>query len=495
MSSNQYDSLRAAYRNGWEEGYERYSRDEVQIYVKRMTDTGEDDAAGGHACKRQTTGPGRKRHAAKPQLHEEDTIIADGVYYPFNDYMHGINDNILVVGGSGVGKTRSIVRPNILQATGSYIISDPKGNLYDLYHSYLRDKGYRVERLDFVNPRRSTVRYNFFSYIHNQTDILKIANMLCGNERTQSKDRFWDQSAQILIQACISYLYENSYVESADLGAVMDLLHVAQRSEPTIRSQDYTPSQLDKQFEAYAKENPNSMTARCYASISMNPVRTWNCVVSMATSMYGAFDTEEVRDLVKEDSVHLDQIGSRKTALFVVVSDTDRSMDLIANIFFSQAMQELCRVADARANNRLAVPVRFILDDFATNVHIDQFPRMISSIRSRAISTMLMVQAEAQLRSGYDDDAETVISNCDTYVYLGGNDVNTAENVGRRCDRRMLDILNMPVGSCWVFRRGQKAISAEIFQLDPFERKCLEEASATTPPTSSHTRVRRTPKK
>ena len=174
--------------------------------------------------------------------------------------------------------------------------------------------------------------------------------------------------------------------------------------------------------------------------------------------------------MLKFDKTNMQDIGRKKTALFVVVRDMDRSFDKMANIFFTQAMAELCRVADHECEDqRLPIPVRFILDDFATNCKIEQFPRMISSIRSRGISTMLMIQSESQLRTSYATDDKTIISNCDTYVYLGGNDVETAQAVAYRCDLPLRKILEMPVGNCWIFRRGEKAYNGKIFDLDRYQ--------------------------
>jgi type IV secretion system protein VirD4 len=176
--------------------------------------------------------------------------------------------------------------------------------------------------------------------------------------------------------------------------------------------------------------------------------------------------------MMSRQGLEFKDISSRKTAVFVTVSDTDRAMDTLVNIFFTQAMNELCQYADnCCENGRLPIPVRFILDDFATNCRIDEFPRMISSIRSRAISVMMMIQSEAQLRQGYDDDAQTIISNCDTYVYLVGNDVQTAQAVSERCDKQLSEVLYMPVGSCWVFRRGSKPKYAQQTDISDIHRE------------------------
>lgn len=192
-------------------------------------------------------------------------------------------------------------------------------------------------------------------------------------------------------------------------------------------------------------------------------------ILISVNSRLGHFDTPELSKMMAYDDIDIASIGRKKTALFVVVSDTDRSLDKLANLFFTQTMNELCWIADKECeNNSLPVPVRFILDDFATNCKISEFPRMIASIRSRGISTMLMIQAESQLTENYGYDGKTIIGNCDTYVYLGGNDVETAKAVAERCDVPVKKILNMPIGRNWVFRRGQAPVNGYIFDLDRF---------------------------
>lgn len=414
---------------------------------------------------------------------EGETILAEGVSYPFNDYLSGCNDNVLVVGGSGTGKTRSIVRPNLLQAAGSYIVSDPKGNLYDQYASYLRARGYRVERLDFVQPLRSTVYYNPFQYLENETDVYKMAHRLNSVKSNTGGDMFWEYSSVLLLEAVIAYLRETRMRGGQTLAETLAMIRQARRSEVGASGEF---SLLDKLLTAYAKEHPDSQAARCYESLRIAPIRTWDSICITASAKYGVYDTRELRWLMHKDTLVMQKIGDQPTAIFVVVSDTDRSMDALANIFFSQAMQVLCHTADAREDSRLPIPVRFILDDFATNVRIDEFPRMISSIRSRGISAMLMIQAESQLRSGYGEDAETIIGNCDTYVYLGGNDVETARRIGERCDLPMQEILYAPIGEALVFRRGQRPGHAGIFRLDSFEAERMEPMrnmmAATTEP-------------
>ena len=399
-------------------------------------------------------------------------ILGQDRYYSLNCYETKVNNNVLVVGTSGAGKTRSIVTPNLLQATGSYVISDPKGNLYKKYKRYLEEQGYTVKKLDFTDPKNSA-HYNFFRYINCTQDIVKIAHMLIYQRKEGiHADPFWDEASQLLVQAVIAYLKERWGAKEQNLHRILQLINLCQ----TEGSLEENKSPLDRLMEEYGRENPDSYALSMYTKFRIAANRTLRSILISVNARLGLFDTPELNEMTKFDSINLSSIGKRKTALFVVVSDTDRSMDGLINIFFTQAMNELCRYADKECEDScLPVPVRFILDDFATNCKIDEFPRMIASIRSRGISTMLMVQAESQLTEGYGYDGKTIIGNCDTYVYLGGNDVETAKAVAARCDMPVKKILNMPVETNWIFRRGQAPIYGHNFELEPF----LEEKGLT----------------
>jgi type IV secretion system protein VirD4 len=394
---------------------------------------------------------------------ENTMILGKDRYYSLDSYKTGINNNVLVVGASGAGKTRGIVIPNLLQATGSYVVTDPKGNLYYKYGDYLRKRGYDVKKLDFTNPADS-LHYNFFAYIRNTHDIVKIAHMLM-HEETQYRtvDPFWERSAQLLLQALIAVLEERYKTAGANFPWVMRLLEMA--SSPG--DFDIQKMPLDGYFEKWAEEHPDNYSVRTYKKFRVAATRTLRSILVTLNAKLGVYDSPELEEMMQYDEVNISEIGKRKTALFVVVSDTDRSLDGLVNMFFTQAMNELCYIADTEcADYRLPVPVRFIMDDFATNCKIDEFPRMIASIRSRGISTMLMIQAESQLKKCYGDDGRTVIGNCDTYVYLGGNDLETANAVAERCDVPVKKILNMPVGTNWIFRRGEEPRNGVNYQLD-----------------------------
>ena len=398
-------------------------------------------------------------------MEDNTMILGQGQYYSLDSYKTQVNNNVLVVGTSGSGKTRSIVTPNLLQATGSYVVSDPKGNLYNKYKSYLEDKGYVVKKLDFTNPTDSA-HYNFFQYIHNTQDIVKAAHMLIYQRKDYNpREPIWDEASQILVQFAIAYLRETLNYEQQNLHGVFELIGLCQ----VIGDMENNKTPLDSLMETYGRRNPHSYAFNMYKKFRVAASRTLRSILVTANARLGAFDTPELNEMTAYDDIDITSIGEQKTALFVVVSDTDRSMDRLANIFFTQAMNELCLYADKECkDNRLPVPVRFILDDFATNCKIEEFPRMIASIRSRGISTMLMIQAESQLMESYAHDGKTIIGNCDTYVYLGGNDVETAKAVAERCDMPVKKVLNMPIGMNWIFRRGQAPVCGHNFDLDAF---------------------------
>ena len=402
----------------------------------------------------------------------EKLILAENNYYSLDTHKTQLNNNVLVVGSSGSGKTRSIVTPNILQATGSYIISDPKGNLYNKYKDYLKMQGYVVKKLDFTNPCNSA-HYNFFNYIKTTQDIVKISHMLVNNKKYNSLDPFWDNAAQLLVQSIIAYLRERYPYSEQKFDNVMRCISLCQFDE----NDDSCKNPLDILMDDLENENPESYAVKTYRKFRVAAGKTLKSICITVNANLGILDTPEIEELTSYDDVDITSIGKEKTALFVVVSDTDRSLDNLVNLFFTQAMNELCNYADKYCENyTLPVPVRFFLDDFATNCRIDDFPRMIASIRSRGISAMLMIQAESQLTESYGYDGKTIIGNCDTYIYLGGNDVETAKAVAERCDVPVKKILNMPVGTNWIFRRGQAPVNAKNFNLEQFQvdkiRKC-----------------------
>ena len=400
------------------------------------------------------------------RVKDNEMIIANNVYYDMDCYKTKLNNNVLVVGTSGSGKTRSIVSPNILQAYGSYVISDPKGNLYEKYGIYLSNKGYKVRCVNFAQPEKS-VGYNPLEYIQKEQDIVKIAHLIVG-KIGEHADPFWDRAAELLLTAVIGLVWEKYHDGNSDKMNLVSVTKLLLKCNVEENLSELT-NHLDEVFNSYGEFNQNSFAVRQYSKFRIAAGKTLKSILISVFAKIGTLDTAQIRIILKRDETDLYSVGKEKTALFVVVSDTDRSMDSLANIFFSQTMQVLCSCADKMPDSRLPVDTRFILDDFATNGVIYDFPRMISSIRSRGISTMLMIQSEGQIEKSYGMDYKTIISNCDTYVYLGSNDVETAKSISLRADVPLKKVLNMPVQSCWVFRRGEEPVNTVQFDLDKYD--------------------------
>lgn len=392
------------------------------------------------------------------EFNDSKLLIAEGCSYSLNDMKTNLNNNVLVVGGSGTGKTRRIVTPNLYQAVGSYIVSDPKGSLRKKYSSYLKRKGYRIQSVDFTHPDKSA-HYNPMKMISTTQDIIRITEVLI-NEKASigaKVDPYWDSMSTILLSSIIGYLIETNHTPM-NFKSIMNLVRAGERLYDESKE-----SELCERFRKLKEKNPDSWACAQFANVNAAPYRTYDTIRTTLAAKFAKFDTKELQIMMNGNDFDFTSIARQKTVVFVTVSDTDRSMDALANIFFTQAMQTLCDYADNFCeNNRLPVPVRFILDDFASNCRIEEFPRMISTIRSRGISVMLMIQSEAQLRQGYACDSMTIISNCDTYVYLGGNDVETANAVSMRCDKMLRQVLYMPVGECWVFRRGSQPVNTTL---------------------------------
>ena len=391
-------------------------------------------------------------------------ILPDGKKYSLDDRRTRLNNNVLVVGTTGAAKTRTMVIPNLLECIGSYIVTDPKGNLYRNWGEYMRNHGYRVVRLSFIHPEKSA-RYNPLKYVKTTHQIQQLSSALVYSSEGRSNDPFWDESSLMLISSLIAYIKETVpiYDKGHNIHEILELLRMAGLSENDLIS----PLQI--LMDDLHKKNPNSWACKQYRNISQGAPRTYNSVVVSAIAKFCTLDTEELNEMMRFDEIDFKSIGQRKTAVFVEVSDSDRSMDRLVNLFFTQAMNQLCTYADEECEEScLPVPVRFIMDDFATNCRISNFENMISNIRSRKISVMLIVQSLSQLDKGYGESAHTIIDDCDTLIYMGGNDPETAQSIAIRCNKTTQTILHMPLRTSWIFRRGEKPFMCGNMELDDY---------------------------
>ncbi len=388
-------------------------------------------------------------------------ILAKGRLRDCDTRATGLNNNDLVIGPSGAGKTRGYVIPNILQCQGSLVVTDTKGSIRGQVEGVLRRNGYRVLNLDFTDCA-SSCGYNPFDYIrrtvsgkYREQDVVSVASAIIPLETRH--DPIWELSARTYLEALIGYVLECLPEEEQHMGSVVTLFNEMSTGRYDWLMQEL--GALDPESFAYTRYQMNRSTRD--AEKMYESIRAFLYVRLSAMSFDGAR-----RMLSSPRRVRLERLGREKTALFVTISDTDRSMDYLANLFYAQALQALCASADKSPAKRLGVPVRFILDDFAANVAIPDFDRTISVIRSREISTSVILQSVTQLEALYGAArAATILNNCDTCLYLGGQDVGTARYIAQKADRTPASVLGMPLGRAWLFTRGQPPETVEKYDL------------------------------
>ena len=392
-------------------------------------------------------------------------ILPDGKYYSLDDMKTRLNNNVLVVGTTGSAKTRTVITPNLLECVGSYVVTDPKGNLYRKWGSYMEDHGYRVVRLSFIHPEKS-VHYNPLQYVKNTQQIQQLSHALVKSSGQYSNDPFWDDTSLMLINSLIAYVTEHYDDESGDRNfhKILELLRKAGRVCSSSKN-----TFLSNKMSMHESTHPGSWAYKQFQNVNQAPEKTFNTIVTTSIAKFCSVDTEELADMMKDDQIDLRSIGQQKTVVFVEVSDSDRSMDMLINMFFTQTMNQLCTYADEECeNNQLPVPVRFFMDDFATNCRIDNFENMISNIRSRKISVILILQSLSQLDKSYGPSAHTIIDDCDTLIYMGGNDPETAYSIAVRCNKTIQSVLHMPLCTSWIFRRGEKPFMCRNLELDDY---------------------------
>lgn len=390
-------------------------------------------------------------------------ILPDGKYYSLDDYKTRLNNNVLVVGTTGAAKTRTVITPNLLECVGSYVVTDPKGNLYRQWGDYMRHHGYRVVRLSFIHPEQS-VHYNPLKYVKTTQQIQQLSNSLVYADEGRAQDPYWDNTSLMLINSLIAYIKETVPENSMDhnFHNILEMLRMAGRDDSRITG-------LSLLMDELYSRNHNSWAVKQFKNVNQTPEKTFNTIVSTSVAKFCSIDTEELAEMMKCDEIDLPSIGQKKTVVFVEVSDSDRSMDMLINMFFTQAMNQLCTYADEKCvNNQLPIPVRFFMDDFATNCKIENFENMISNIRSRKISVMLILQSLSQLEESYGRGAHTIADDCDTLIYMGGNDPDTAHQIAIRCNKTTQTVLHMPLCSSWIFRRGEKPFICRNLELDDY---------------------------
>ena len=350
------------------------------------------------------------------------------------------NKNILVIGGSGSGKTRFFCKPSLLQAHSSYVVTDPKGTLLPEIGSFLERKKYRIKCLNLINFKKS-MRYNPLAYIRSEKDILKLVNALIMNtkgEGEKSSEDFWVKAERLYYSALIGYIWYEATEEEKNFITLLDLINASEARED---DEEYQ-SPVDILFQQLEEREPDHFAVKQYRKFKMAAGKTLKSILISCGARLAPFDIKELRDLMETDELELDTLGDSKTALFVIISDTDSTFNFVAALMYSQLFNLLCDKADDFYGGRLPVHVRLILDEFANIGQIPNFDKLIATIRSREISASIILQSQSQLKTIYKDAADTIVGNCDSTLFLGGKEKSTLKEISELLGKETIDLYN-----------------------------------------------------
>ena len=350
------------------------------------------------------------------------------------------NKNILVIGGSGSGKTRFFVKPNLMQMHSSYCVTDPKGTIVLECGKMLEENGYEIKILNTINFKKS-MKYNPFAYLRSEKDILKLVNTIIANTKgdgEKSGEDFWVKAEKLYYTALIGYIYYESPKEEKNFNTLLAMIDASE-----VREEDENfKNAIDLMFEVLEEKNPNHFAVKQYKKYKLAAGKTAKSILISCGARLAPFDIAELRNLMSEDELELDTLGERKTALFVIISDTDDTFNFVVSIMYSQLFNLLCDKADDEYGGRLPVHVRFLLDEFANIGMIPKFEKLIATIRSREISASIILQAQSQLKAIYKDNADTIVGNCDTTLFLGGKEGTTLKELSETLGKETIDLYN-----------------------------------------------------
>ena len=350
------------------------------------------------------------------------------------------NKNILVIGGSGSGKTRFFVKPNLMQMHSSYVVTDPKGTVLVECGKLLQRGGYRIKVLNTINFKKS-MRYNPFAYIRSEKDILKLVNTLIANTKGDGEkagEDFWVKSERLFYCALIGYIWYEAPEEEKNFTTLLEMINASEAREDDPEFQ----SPVDLMFERLEEKDPEHFAVRQYKKFLLSAGKTRSSILISCGARLAPFDIKELRDLMETDEMELDTIGDRKTALFVIISDTDDTFNFVVSILYTQLFNLLCDKADDEYGGRLPVHVRCLLDEFANIGQIPKFEKLIATIRSREISASIILQSQSQLKAIYKDNADTIVGNCDTTLFLGGKEKTTLKEMSEILGKETIDSFN-----------------------------------------------------
>ena len=368
---------------------------------------------------------------------------------------HARNKNVLIVGGSGSGKTRFWLKPNLLQCHSSYVVTDPKGGIVEECGAALVRNKYRIKIFNTINFKKS-MHYNPFAYIHSEKDILKLVTTLMVNTQGESKggDQFWEKAEKLLYTALIAYIHYVAPVEEQNFGTLVTFLNAME-----VREDDETfQNPVDQMFEALETKDPDHFAVRQYKLYKLAAGKTAKSILISCGARLAPFDIEELREITRYDELELDTLGDRKTALFLIMSDTDSTFNFLISMIYSQLFNLLCEKADDVYHGRLPVHVRCLIDECANIGQIPNLEKLMATIRSREISACLVLQAQSQLKAIYKDNADTIIGNCDSRVFLGGSEPTTLKELSAALGKETIDSYNTGIS------KGSQESHSQNFQ-------------------------------
>ena len=349
------------------------------------------------------------------------------------------NKNVLVVGGSGSGKTRFWLKPNLLQCHSSYVVTDPKSTILLECGNAMLKNGYKVRILNTINFKKS-MHYNPFAYVHSEKDILKLVTTLMTNTKGEGSggDPFWEKSERLLLTALIAYLHYEAPVEEQNFATLLEMLNTMQ----VLEDDEEYQNPVDLLFEELAKKKPNSFAGRQYKLYKLAAGKTAKSILISCGARLAPFDIQELRDLTMYDELQLDTLGDKKTALFLIMSDTDSTFNFLISMVYTQLFNLLCDKADDQYGGKLPVHVRCLIDECANIGQIPNLEKLVATIRSREISACLVLQARSQLKAIYKDNADTIVGNMDSQIFLGGSEPTTLKDLSEILGKETIDAFN-----------------------------------------------------
>mgnify|MGYP001245717919 CR=1 FL=1 len=349
------------------------------------------------------------------------------------------NKNVLVVGGSGSGKTRFWLKPNLLQCHSSYVVTDPKGSIVVECGNALLKNGYKLKILNTINFKKS-MHYNPFAYVHSEKDILKLVTTLMTNTKGEGSggDPFWEKSERLLLTALIAYLHYEAPVEEQNFATLLEMLNTMQ----VLEDDEEYQNPVDLLFEELAKKKPNSFAGRQYKLYKLAAGKTAKSILISCGARLAPFDIQELRDLTMYDELQLDTLGDKKTALFLIMSDTDSTFNFLISMVYTQLFNLLCDKADDVYGGKLPVHVRCLIDECANIGQIPNLEKLVATIRSREISACLVLQARSQLKAIYKENADTIVGNMDSQIFLGGSEPTTLKDLSEMLGKETIDAFN-----------------------------------------------------